>query len=169
MLTIESTTYVDAVFGREITEFLLSCTDSRYQSWWPGTHLAFHTISRGRQDHTGDVVVMDEYIGRRRVRLTGVVVQAVPGERITWRLAKTIRLPVRLTLELTPQHGGLALRHTITAGWSGPGRMLDPLFRCYFTRAFTTAMHQHVHTEFALLRDHLVAARAHPCAKAGSP
>jgi len=60
MLTIESRFFVAGVGGREITDFLLDCTDDRYRQWWPGTHLELHALSRGR-GHVGDIVLMDEY------------------------------------------------------------------------------------------------------------
>ena len=61
MVTIESKFFVARIGGREITDFLLDCSDDRYRQWWPGTHLALHAVSRGR-DHVGDVVLMDEYV-----------------------------------------------------------------------------------------------------------
>lgn len=156
MLTIQSTIFVAGITGREISDFLLNCTDERYRGWWLGTHLQLHVLARGN-DHVGDVVFMDEYIGKRRVRMTGVVVEAVPGKKLVWRLRKGVRLPVWLALELTDHDGGVRLRHTIRAGLSGVGRVLDPLFRFYFSRGFAAAMDEHVRTEFPLLRDRLAA------------
>jgi hypothetical protein len=104
-------------------------------------------------DHTGDVVLMDEYIGSRRVRMVGDVIEAVPGRKIVWQLRlRRLRLPVQLTLALTTYETDVRLRHTITAGWSGHGRVLDPLWRLYFSRSFAGAMDRHVHTEFPLMR-----------------
>jgi hypothetical protein len=157
VITIESRVDVQQVTGREITDFLLNAGDAAYRAWWPGTHLRMHVVSPGR-DHVGDVVLMDEYVGRRRIRMTGVVVQAVPGERIVWQLKKVLRLPVRLTLVLTPRAGGVEVRHTITAGWTGPGRVLDPLLRLWFSARFARDMDAHAHTEFRRLAE-LVAAR----------
>ena len=105
-------------------------------------------------------MLMDEFIGSRRVRMSGVVTQVDPGRKLVWQMKKGIRLPVWLTLELTDGDGGVAIRHTITAGWMGVGRLLDPLFRLYFTPAFAAAMDRHARTEFPRLRDHL-----HPMAK----
>lgn len=105
---------------------------------------------------------MDEYVGRRRVRMTGVVVEAVPGSKIIWQLKQEVRLPVRLLLELTDRDGGVAVRHTIRAGLSGVGRLLDPLLRRYFSPEFAAAMDQHVQTEFPLLRDRLAGPRPDP-------
>lgn len=157
MLMIQSTVAVDGITGREISDFLLDCTDERYRQWWPGTHRRFHTRARGK-DHVGDVVYMDEYIGMRRVRMTGVVVTAIPGKKIVWKLKWWIRLPVSLTLELADRDGGVVLRHTIRAGFAGPGQIFDPLFRLYFSTKFAAAMDDHVRTEFALLRDRLARA-----------
>ena len=155
MLTIRSGIVVDGIGGRQITDFLLECTDERYRQWWPGTHLHLYTVARGRTGHVGDEVAMEEYVGTRRVRMTGVVAEVVPGERIVWQLRKGVRLPVRLTLELAGRDGGVFVQHTITAGYRGIGRALDPLWRCYFSPAFAAAMDTHVRTEFPLLRDRL--------------
>jgi hypothetical protein len=154
MLTIRSEVVVAGISGRQITNFLLDCSDQRYQRWWPGTHLQLHTTGLGHR-HVGDAVFIDEYVGTRRIRMSGVVVQATPGKKIVWQFRKGVRLPVYLTLELTDCDGGVLVRHTITAGYRGIGRVLDALLRCYFSPAFAAEMDQHVHTEFALLRNRL--------------
>jgi uncharacterized protein YndB with AHSA1/START domain len=158
MLTIESRFFVARISGREVTDFLLDCTDDRYQQWWPGTHLELHAVTHGR-DHVGDVVLMDEYVGKRRVRMLAVVVEVVPGHKIVWQLRKGVRLPVWLTVELADRDGGVDLRHTITAGFRGVGRVLDPMLRIFLSAEFAAAMDEHARTEFPLLRDHLVETR----------
>jgi hypothetical protein len=110
-------------------------------------------------DHVGDVVLMDEYVGKRRVRMLGIVVQVGPGQKIVWQLRKGVRLPAWLTLELADRDGGVDLRHTITAGFGGVGQVLDPLLRRYFSAEFATAMDEHARTELPLLRDHLAETR----------
>lgn len=161
MLTLETEIFVEGITGSEILDFLLTCTDEEYQRWWPGTHLEFHTVRRGTgPHHRGDIVLMDEYIGARRVRLTGVVDRVVPGRAVVIRLRKVIPLPARLSIEFQDRDGGVALRHTISAGLGGVGRILDPLVRIFFfSPAFARAMDQHVRTEFPLLRDRLVEKR----------
>lgn len=154
MLMIESRVHVAGLTGPDVTDFLMSCTDERYRSWWPGTHLQLHSLGRSRGG-VGDVVVMDEFVGRRRLRLRGVVEAVEPGRRLVWRFRKLVPLPARLSLELTPVPGGVSVRHTITAGWPGIGRALDPLLRLYFTPRFTSDLDAHVRTEFPLLREHL--------------
>lgn len=94
MIVIRSQVSLRDVTGREITEFLLDCTDEAYRAWWPGTHLRMHMLRPGPgSDHVGDWMVMDEFIGRRRARMSGEVVAAVPGQMITWQLRAGVRLP----------------------------------------------------------------------------
>jgi hypothetical protein len=154
VLVIDSTVDVAGLTGRDVSDFMLSCTDEQYQQWWPGTHLQLHALGRATAG-VGDVMVMDEYVGRRRLRLRAVVEALEPGRRVGWRFRLVVPLPVRLSLELSPVPGGVSVRHTITAGWQGIGRVLDPLLRLYFTPRFTAALDEHVRTEFPLLRDHL--------------
>ena len=163
MLTIESQVRVPGLTGAEVTSYLLECSDEAYRAWWPGVHLEFHPVAAGRADHLGETVLMDEFIGTRRVRMAGVVTHVESGRKLVWQMKKGIRLPVWLTLGLTDGDGGVAIRHTITAGWTGVGRLLDPLFRLYFTSAFAAAMDRHARTEFPRLREHL-----HPMARDGS-
>ena len=157
MITIESKLFVEGITGRKVFDFLLNATDDDYRRWWPGTHLRLHALER-HENHIGDVFYMDEYIGERRVRMKGVVVEAERERRIVWQLKQWVLLPVRLTLELADRDGGVALRHTIRAGFGGPGRVLNPLFRIYFSPRFTSAMDEHVRTEFPMLRDRLAEA-----------
>jgi hypothetical protein len=153
VLTIGSRVFVRGLTGRQTTDFLLEPRDDRYQQWWPGTHLRFHRVGSRRPGHRGEVVLMDEYVGSRHIRLTGVVTDAIPGRRIVWRLAWRISLPAWLRLELTDRTDGVQIQHTITAGYPAPARILDPLFRLYFTNRFAVAMDEHVHEEFHPLRD----------------
>lgn len=154
MLVLETKTLVEGLTGREIFEFLAEPDDRGYQQWWPGVHLRLHIVSRGI-GHVGDVLYMDEYVGSRRVRLSAVVVEAVPGERLVWRLKAGVRLPVWLSLEFVDGAAGVTVTHRIRAGWAGRGRIFDPILRLYFSRRFAAAMDAHVRAEFRRLRDRL--------------
>jgi hypothetical protein len=155
VLVLKTQLTVSGLTGRQVTDFLLTCDDDRYQEWWPGTHLQLHLLEPGgREDHVGDVVLMDELIGSRRVRMAVEVREVQPGRKVVWQMRfRSRRLPVRLTLTMRAAAGGTELRHAITAGWSGPGRLLDPVWRLYFTRSFARGMDRHARTEFVLLRD----------------
>ena len=100
MLTLRSDVLVPGVTARQITDFLLTPTDGRYRRWWPGTHLRFHVVRAGRPDHRGDVVLMDEFVGSRHLRMSAVVMSTVPGRRIVWRMGRRIPLPIRLTFRM---------------------------------------------------------------------
>ena len=158
MITLRTQIAVSGVTGLEIFNFLLNCTDAEYQRWWPGTHLSFHTIKRMPGD-VGNLVVMDEFIGNRRVRAKGLVTEVEPGKRLVWQFRKLVRLPVQLSLEFDEQGDALQLTHTINAGFHGIGRVLDPLLRLYFSRRFAEALDEHVRTEFPKLRDLLRSGR----------
>ena len=152
MLTLQTSLRVDGIAGTEIFEFLVNPTDEAYRRWWPGTHLHFHLLERHAK-HVGDIVYMDEYVGRRRLRMRGIVIEADPGRRLVWQMKKAIRLPVRLELELRDYAGGVAITHTTRAGLRGAGQVLDPLFRIYFSDRFARDLDEHVKAEFPLLRN----------------
>jgi hypothetical protein len=152
VLTLQTKLRVDGITGAEIFDFLSGPNDRAYQQWWPGTHLQLHPIE-GRGDHVGDLIYMDEYVGTRRVRMTAIVREADRPRKLVWQLRKFVTLPVRLDLEFADHEGGVAITHTINAGFSGPGRVVDPLLRLYFSRGFAEAMDAHAKTEFPMLRD----------------
>jgi hypothetical protein len=158
MITLRSDSHIDGVFAEQVFNFLISADDDAYQRWWPGVHLQFHALRRV-PGHVGTVVYMDEFVGRRRVRLHGVVVEAVPGEKITWQLKKGVRLPARVTLELADDPEGVAVQHTVRAGFDGVGQILDPLFRLYLSRQFVAELDKHVRAEFPMLRELLSGVR----------
>ena len=125
MFTLQTTIRVDGISGSEIFEFLANPTDEAYQEWWPGVHLQLHLLER-HTDHVGDVIYMDEYVGRRRLRMKAIVLEAVPGKRLVWQLKRVFRLPAQLDLELTDYDGGVAITHTTRAGFPRAGRILVP-------------------------------------------
>lgn len=166
MIAIESRMFVEGLSGEEVFDFLMNATDESYRRWWPGTHLHLHALER-YEGHIGDVFYMDEYIGERRVRMRGVVVEAGRGTRIVWRFRSLgVLLPARLILETENRDGGVAIRHEIQAGFDGPGRILDPLFRLYFSERFARDMDEHAHAEFPMLRDLLA---GEPVSKSEAP
>ena len=150
MISIQSKVHVDGIQGTELLDFLLNCTDEQYQAWWPGTHLAYHTVER-RPDHVGSVIYMDEYIGRRRLRMKGIVTEVAPGRRVVWQFKQIVRLPAWLVLVAKDHEDGVTITHTIQAGFRGLGRILDPVLRLYFSDEFERAMDGHAQAEFPML------------------
>ena len=150
MLTLTSTAHVAGLSSSDIFEFMTNPSDEQYRRWWPGIHLQFHTLDAGGRSARTEVL-MDEFVGRRRLRLTGVVVDAVPPRRIVWQFKAGILLPARLILDLVDNASGVAITHTTEAGWAGPAAVLDPLWRLYFSDTFARDLDQHVREEFPRL------------------
>ncbi|GEM_PF-431765 len=150
MIAIQSKVRVADVSSAEILDFMLNCTDQRYQAWWPGTHLAFHTVKR-RPGDIGNIVYMDEYVGQRRIKMQGVVTQVIPGKKIVWQFKRLVRLTAWLILQADDEDGGVMLTHTLLAGFKGIGSILDPLLRLYFSDGFVRAMDEHAQAEFPML------------------
>ncbi len=151
---IRMTTRVDVkgVTGQAVSDFMLNCTDRDYQRWWPGTHLAFHTLKR-RPGHVGSLVYFDEYVGRRRLAFQGVVTELIPGKRLVWQMQKVIRLPGWLMLDFSDHAGGVTITHTLAVGWTGIGRVLDPILRIYLSPGFERELQMHARTEFPKLAE----------------
>ena len=158
MITIQSTIHVARIGGMEIFNFFINPSDREYQRWWPGTHLEFHNLRQSPRN-IDNVIYMDEYIGKRRVKMTALVIEAKPGKKITWQFKKIIRLPVWMCLELEDDSGGVAITHTMRAGFEGVGHILDFILRVYLSDAFAKAMDEHAKTEFPKLGELLLSAK----------
>ena len=115
MLTLQTEIRVDGIKGKEIFDFLANPDDESYRAWWPGTHLQLHIRERGGNDHVGDIIYMDEYVGRRRLRMNAIVTEAVPGRKLVWRLKRGIKLPARPAAELVTE---VMEELEDVAGWS---------------------------------------------------
>ncbi len=124
-----------------------------YQRWWPGVHLELHNV-RHHPGGVGNVVHMDEWVGKRRVKMNCVVTEAEPGARLVWQMSKFVRLPARLVLEFQDDGNGVMIIHTIRAGFQRFG-ILDALLRMYFSDEFASAMDEHARVEFPKLGDML--------------
>jgi len=159
MHKIVSEVVVGDVSRQEMYEFMLHCTDEDYQSWWPGMHLAFHTIKR-KPNNLGNLVYFDEYVGSRRLRFHAVVAELEDAARIVWQMRIGFRLPARVKFELEEHPEGVLVRHTLAAGYSGIGRVLDPLLKLYLSEEFARELDQHARTEFPMLAALLASRRA---------
>ncbi len=151
MISITSRVLVKGLTGTQVSEFLLNPSDDAYRAWWPGTHLAFHRLDSA-PGHVGETVFMDEYVGRRRLRMKCRVALVEPG-RIRWRVLTLPRLPAWLDIQLEDLPQGVSLTHVISAGWGGIGMVFDPLIRIFLSKRFRTDMDEHARIEFPRLAD----------------
>ena len=151
MITLTTKTQIAGVTAKQITDFLLEPTDESYQRWWPGTHLRFHDLKRVN-GYVGNIIYMDEIVGKRRIRMAAEVVEAKPARKIVWRMRKGVPLPAYVILELQDERdGAVAITHTIRAGLDGAGRIFDPFLRLYFSPSFCRDVDEHVKVEFIKL------------------
>lgn len=150
MLVFRTEVEVPDVSGRAILAFMLNTTDAEYQNWWPGVHLAFHTVKRAPNE-LGNLVFFDEYVGKRRLRMHGHVTRYDPDREIVWQMRKLVRLPAWLALAYADTAHGTRLSHTMSIGFKGPGRLLDPLLRLYLSKAFEAELNAHAQYEFTKL------------------
>lgn len=150
MITLQTTVFVPGVQGEDILEFLDRCDDAEYQRWWPGTHLQYHALAR-TPEKVGSTFLMDEFVGKRRLRLEGVVTRYEPGRHFECQLKKGVPLPAHLEIDTEDEADGVVLTHTVRAGFPGVGRVFDPLLRLFLDEPFARAMDEHAKTEFTRL------------------
>ncbi|MCL1846078.1 MAG: hypothetical protein FWF77_09255 [Defluviitaleaceae bacterium] len=143
--------------ARSFYDFMINPTDERYSQWWPGEHLQFHIVRRGDENHLGDTVFMDEFIGpERRLTFHAVVAEASRPNKITWRMKKAgVLLPATVDLVLNDCEGGVHVRHELRIGFGGIGKILDPFIRLYFTKSFRDALEEHCKIEWPKLANTL--------------
>lgn len=55
MLKFTTEVKIKGVTGSEIGNFMLNCTDEKYQKWWPNTHLVFNTTMHN-PDYAGNKI-----------------------------------------------------------------------------------------------------------------
>jgi hypothetical protein len=152
MITFTTIITLKKSSGKAISDFFLNCTDKDYQSWWEGTHLAFHTIERHPND-LGNLVYFDEYIGSHRLKFIGEIKEIIPGRKLTWQMKKIVRLPGWLTLEFEETNDGVNISHILAVGFDGIGKLFDPLLKLYFSSQFEKEMENHAQTEFQKLAE----------------
>ena len=150
MIVMKAEVIVSGLSGRKISDFMLHCIDEDYQNWWPGTHLSFHTTRRFSND-IGNLVYFDEYVGKHRVMFNGVVVRNITGKVIVWQMKKAIKLPAWMVLEFNDSDDGVVITHTLKVGFTGVGRLLDPILRLYLSTSFEKELEEHTKIEFTKL------------------
>jgi len=148
--------------AEQFYDFMINPTDERYSAWWPGEHRKFHIVKHGDSSHIGDVVFMDEFLGRNhRLVFYAVVITAERPHKITWQMKKAgLRLPAKVTLDVKDSSDGVKLKHELCIGFSGIGKILDPFIKLYFNKSFQTALDEHCKIEWDKLADFLNPSKA---------
>jgi len=143
--------------AEQFYDFMINPTNKRYSEWWKGEHLQFHIVKRGNENHLGDIVFMDEYLGKdRRLTFHAKVITADHPSKIEWQMMKwKFRLPAIVELGLANSDDGVKLKHELRIGFSGVGKILDPFIRLYFNKKFQQALDEHCKIEWHKLAEYL--------------
>jgi len=143
--------------AKQFYDFMINPTDGQYSQWWQGEHLQFHIIKRGDENHLGDIVFMDEYIGKNhRLSFNAVVIKANHPNVIEWQMMKGKRkLPAFVELDLRDSSKGVILKHELRIGYSGIGKLMDPFIMIYFNKSFQKALEEHCKIEWFKLAEYL--------------
>jgi len=123
--TVELT--VQNAKAEQFYDFMINPCDERYSEWWPGEHLQFHIVKHSSENHVGDIVFVDEYLGKnRRLIFYGIVITASYPNKIEWQMMKAkLPLPAILELELNDTNEGVRVKHELRIGYSGIGKALS--------------------------------------------
>ncbi len=78
VIMLSTVVNLKGITRQTLYDFMLNCKDDDYRNWWPGTHLAFHTTRRF-PNNLGNLVYFDEYVGSRRLKFEGIVVENFPA------------------------------------------------------------------------------------------
>lgn len=134
-------------------EFMSNPTDANYQAWWPGQHLLFHVVKRGKQSPLGDEVYYDEWVGRHRLKFHAVVTAADRNQRLLWQMKlRALRLPAWLDMRMSDTPDGVHFVHELRVGLEGwLGAITDPIVGLYITQRFKQDLEAHCHEEWPRL------------------
>lgn len=155
MVTLKTVVKMKGVTSQEVYDFMLNLNDADYQRWWKGTHLICHTVKKYPGD-IGNVVYLDEYVGRHRLKGYAVITKLVPGKEIIYQFKFGVKIPVWLIIRFQDMKDGIHLTHIIEAGGKGIWRIFDPLFQLYLNRSFENDLNAHAHQEFPMLAEMLI-------------
>lgn len=150
MIVFKTEVEIKNVSPEQITDFMIDCTDEKYSRWWPGVHIAFHTIKR-KPGNIGNLVYFDEFVDRRRLKFKATVEEYERGKIICWRMVKMIPLPAYLTIETEKWEGGTKLVHTLAIGFNGMFRFLNPMIKFFIPSGMEKELDEHAKIEFPAL------------------
>ena len=136
-------------------DFMINPNTEDYTRWWPEEHLQFFMTKRGDENHLGDEVYYDEFLGeKRRLAFRAVIIAADRPGRAAWQMKKAgMKLPAVLSLEMQDSPDGLHIKHELRIGYNGLGKLFDPFIRLYATKSFLDALGKHCRAEWPMLAE----------------
>ena len=137
-------------------DFMINPTDQKYNEWWSEEHLQFHITKKGNENHLGDHVYFDEYLGKkRRLKFHAVVVTADRPNKIVWQMKMAgIKMPFYVKLELINKSDSVTVKHELNLGYSGIGSFFDFFIGLYFTKSYRDDLENHCNIEWQKLAEY---------------
>lgn len=148
MITLKSVVTVHGTTAKELYDFMLTCDDKAYNEWWPGTHLRW-TITKKCPGGIGNIIYSEQILGGHLDIGGSIIRKLVPPTEMHYQVRRLgMSIPVRFTLRFHQVGDDVRIDHIIEAGFSGLGRILDPVFRAILSERYDAIMDDHVHEEF---------------------
>ena len=143
--------------AEQFFNFMINPNDKKYNEWWTEEHLQFHITKKGNENHLGDNVYFDEYLGKkRRLSFHAVVIVADKPNMIVWQMKIAgLRMPFFVKLGLTDNSNGVTVIHELNLGYSGIGSIFDIFIRLYFNKSYRADLEKHCIIEWQKLADYL--------------
>jgi hypothetical protein len=155
MVTLKTVVKMKGVTSKEAYDFMLNLNDADYQRWWKGTHLICHTVKKYPGDE-GNLVYIDEYVGRHRLKGYAVITKLVLNKEIIYQFKAGVKIPAWLIIRIEDLEDGIRLTHIVEAGGCGIWKIFDPFFRLYLNKSFESDLTAHAHQEFPMLAEMLI-------------
>ena len=152
MICFQTEVNVAQLTGKQISDFMLHCTDPQYQKWWPSTHFSYH-IRRSNNKTIGNIYYFDEFVGPYRLRFKARISAYIPGQFLEWQLIRIIPLPAKLSLRFADTAVGTQLTHQLSIGFRGIGKLLDTIIKSLIPKDLGSFLNDHARHEFALLSE----------------
>ena len=139
----------------EFYDFMVAPPPEVYARWLPDEHHEFHVAKRGKETPVGDLIYFDQHISPKyRLKIHAIIRIANKPSRVVFQMRKLgVNLPGHLELAFIDTAEGLLLTETIRIGFSGFGKILDPVIRVAFNKSFFKEMNAHHKREWVNLAE----------------
>jgi hypothetical protein len=158
MIEYTTTIKVKDITSNQIIDFMITCTDTEYNNWWPGTHITFHELNH-KPGNIGSSVYFDEFVGPIRLKFHAIISDYIPDKLIGWQMKKLILLPVKLILQTEQKNNDVILKHSLLIGFKGILSILDPVIKVFIPGNLESELNKHARHEFGILPEILKSRR----------
>ncbi len=146
---------LEGAVAAEFFGFMVDPPQEIYARWLPDEHHEFHIVRRSQTTPVGDLIFFDQHIGKKhRLTFYAITRTADKPDHVLFQMRRCgINLPGYLDLQFHDTADGLCLTETISMGFNGPGKLIDPILRLFFSKSFFNDMDGHHKREWANLAE----------------